>query len=70
VAGVDVEQWHRDVGRAERLFREAQQADGVLAAGKQQGRPLELGGDFAHDVDRLGFEVLQMVEMVANSSEI
>ncbi len=64
MAGVHVQKRHRDVGRAERLFGEAQQADGILAAGEQQGRALELRGDFTHDVNRLGFEILQMVEMV------
>ena len=38
MAGVDVEQRHRDVGGAEGLFRQAQQADGVLAAGEEQRR--------------------------------
>ena len=56
---------HRDVGGAEGLLRQAQQADGILAAGEQQGGPLELGGDFAHHVDGLGFQILEMVEMVA-----
>jgi len=42
-------------------FREPQQADGVLAAGEQNGRALELGGDFTHDVNRLGFQVLQVI---------
>ena len=64
MAGFDVQKRHRDVGRAKRLFREAQQADGILAAGKKQGGALKFPGDFAHDVNRLGFEILQMVEMV------
>ena len=65
MAGVDVEKRHRDVRRTERLFREAQQADGILAAGKEQGGALKFGRDFTHDVNRLGFEILQMVEMIA-----
>ncbi len=64
VAGVHVEKRHRDVRRAERLLRQAQQADGILAAGKEQGRALELGGDLTHDVDGFGFQILQMVEVV------
>ena len=63
--GVDVEQRHREVGGAKGLLREAQQADGVFAAGEEQRRPLEVGRDFAHHVDGLGLQVLQMVEMVA-----
>ncbi len=46
--------------RPERLLGQAQQHDRVLAAGEQQHRPLELGGDLAHDVDRLGLERTQM----------
>ena len=65
VAGFDVQKRHRNVRRTERLFREAQQADGILAAGKEQGGTFKLGGDFAHDVNRLGFEILQMVQMIA-----
>jgi hypothetical protein len=33
-----------------------QHDDRVLAAGEQQHRPLELGGDLADDVDGLGLE--------------
>jgi hypothetical protein len=65
VAGLDVQERHGNVRRAERLFREAQQADGILAAGKEQGGTLKFGGDFTHDVNRLGFQILQMIEMIA-----
>ncbi len=64
VAGFDVKKRHRNVRRAERLLREAQQADGILAAGEEQGGALEFSGDLTHDVNRLGFQILQMVEMV------
>ena len=64
VAGLDVQERHGNVRGAERFFREAQQADGILAAGKEQGGAFKLGGDFAHDVNRLGFQILQMVKMV------
>jgi hypothetical protein len=64
VAGLDVEERHWDVRGAKGLFREAQQADGILAARKEQGGALELGGDLAHDVDRLRFEMLQMIKMI------
>ena len=61
MAGFHVEKRHRNVRRAKRFFREAQQADGIFAAGKKQGGALEFGGDFTHDVNRLRFEKLQMV---------
>ena len=32
----------------------------ILADRIQHHRPLELGRDFAHDVDALGFELLEM----------
>ena len=61
VAGLDVQERHRNVRRTERLFRETQQADGILAAGKKQDGTFKLGRDFTHDVNRLGFQILQMV---------
>jgi len=61
MAGFDVQKRHRNVRRTKRFFREAQQADGILAAGKKQGRALEFARDFTHDVNRLRFEILQMV---------
>ena len=44
----------------ERLLREPEQHDRVLAAREEQHRPLALGGDLAHDVDRLGLELVEM----------
>lgn len=64
VAGLDVEERHGDVGGAEGLFCEAQDADGILAAGEEEGGAFELGGDFAEDVDGLGFELVEVIEMV------
>ena len=54
--------------RAERLLGQAQQHDRVLAAAEQQHRPLELGGDLAHDVDRLGLERVQVGQLGCGSS--
>jgi hypothetical protein len=62
VARVDVQQRERDAARRERLLGQPQQHDRVLAAGEQQRRPLALGGDLAHDVDRLGLEVVEMAQ--------
>ena len=60
VPGVDVHEREREARRAERLLGQAQQDDRVLAAAEEQDRPLELGGDLAHDVDGLGLEGLQV----------
>ena len=60
VARVDVHHREREARRAERLLGESQQHDRVLAAGEQQHGTLELGGDLAHDVDRLGLEGVEM----------
>jgi hypothetical protein len=68
VAGLDVEERHRQVGRPEGLFGEAQEADGILAAGEEQRGPLELGRHLAHDVDGFGLQVLEMVKMVGGHS--
>ena len=65
VAGLDIQERHGDVGWTERLFGEAQQTDGVFAAGKEQGRTFKLGGHFTHDVDGFRFQVLQMIQMIA-----
>ena len=64
VAGVDVHHRERQPAGPERLERQMQHDDGVLAAGEQQHRPLELGGHLADDVDRLGLQRPQMAEFV------
>ena len=64
VAGVDVHEREREPARPERLLCEPQQHDRVLAAGEEQHRPLSLGGDLAHDVDRLGLELVEVRERV------
>ena len=68
MAGLDVQKRHGNLRRPKRLFRQAQQTDGILAARKEQGGTLKLGGDFAHDVNRLGFQKLQMIEMIGTHS--
>ena len=52
----------------EGLLGQAQQHDRVLAAGEQQHRALELRGDLAHDVDRFGFERVEVGELVRHGS--
>jgi hypothetical protein len=61
MARVDVQHGEREAPRPERLLGQPQQHDRVLAAGEQQHRALELGGDLAKDVDRLGLERMQVI---------
>ena len=49
----------------ERLLGQPQQHDRVLAAGEQQDRPLELGGDLAHDEDGLRLELAKVGQRLA-----
>ena len=62
VPGVDVHDREREPSRPEGLLGEPQQHDRVLAAGEEQHRALALGGDLAHDVDRLGLELVEVRE--------
>ena len=63
VPGVDVHHRERQARRPERLERDVEHHDAVLAAREQQHRPLELGRDLAQEVDRLGFERVEMREI-------
>ena len=60
VPRVDVQQREREAGRAERLLRQAQEDDGVLAAAEHQRQALALRGDLPHDVDGFRLEGAQM----------
>src|SRR3954469_23289551 len=64
VARVHVHERERERRRAERLRGQAQQDDRVLAAAEQQHGLGQLGRDLAHDVDRLGFEDVQVGQLV------
>jgi len=64
MAGVHVQERHRDVRRAEGLLGEAQEADGILAAREQDGGAFEFSRHFAHDVNAFRLEVLQVVEVI------
>ncbi len=64
VLGVDVHQREREPRRPERLLRQAQHDDGILAAGEQQCGIPALSRDLAHDVDGLAFQRIQMGEDV------
>ena len=65
VPGVDMHHRERQAARPERLERQMQHDDGVLAAGEQQHRPLELRGHLPNDVDGLGLQRAQMAQLVA-----
>ena len=67
VPRVDVQQRERQRRRREGLHGEVQHDDRVLAAGEEDHRPLELPGHLPHDVDRLGLEVVQMVQPVCRA---
>src|SRR6185312_6549708 len=67
VAGVHVHDRERELPRSERPAREMQEHDRVLAAGEQQHGLLELRRHLADDVDRLGFELLEVVHQTAHS---
>src|SRR3954449_6415463 len=64
VARVHVHERERERRGAERLLGQAQKDDRVLAAAEEQDRPRQLGRHLAHDVDRLGFEDVQMGQLV------
>ena len=68
VARVDVHEREREAAGAKRLLGQAQQHDRVLAAAEQQHRLRQLGGDLAHDVDRLGLELLQVGQAAGHAS--
>src|SRR3954466_15492508 len=64
VARVHMHQRERERRRAEGLLGEAQQHDRVLAGAEQQHGLGQLGRHLAHDVDRLGFEDVEMCQLV------
>ncbi|MGX1153831.1 hypothetical protein RKD39_001409 [Streptomyces albogriseolus] len=64
VPGVHVEQRERHRRGRERLQRQVQHDDGVLAAGEQDHRLLELTRHLAEDVHGLGLEGVQVGEGV------
>jgi hypothetical protein len=62
--GVDLQDRERDLRREERLLREPQHHDGVLAAREHQDGLLELGGDLTEDVDRLRLQLVELTQPV------
>jgi hypothetical protein len=63
VARVDVHHREGELARSEGLLRQAQEHDRVLAAREEEHRPLELGRELAHDVNRLRLELVEVGEM-------
>src|SRR6476661_160144 len=70
VPGVHVQHRERDARREERLLRQAQHDDGVLAAGEEQDGLLELRDDLTHDVDRLGLEDVELAQLVVRAGGV
>src|SRR4051794_28175288 len=64
VPGVHVEQGEGHRRRREGLQRQVQHEDGVLAAGEEDHRPLELARHLTEDVHRLRLQRVQMRERV------
>jgi len=65
VPGVDVQQRKWEAARPKRFFRQPQQDNGVLAAGKQQRRIFALRSHFPQDVDGFAFQRVEMGKAVA-----
>ena len=53
---VNVHDRKREAAGPERLLCDPKQHERVLSSREEQYRTLELGGDLAHDCDRLCFE--------------
>ena len=69
VSGIDVDEWEGHACGPEGFACKPCHDDRVLAAGKEQGGVLKLGGSFAKDEDRLGFELVEVAEVVAGHGD-
>ena len=65
VSGVDVDEREGHACGPESLACEPCHDNRVLAAGEEQGGVLKLRGGFAENEDRLGFELVEVAEVVA-----
>ena len=61
MAGIDMEERKRNFRRPEGLGGEVGHNNGILAAGKKQGRILKLRGRLAQDKNRFGLKLAEMV---------
>ena len=59
-----IKKYHRNIRRAKGLFGQSQDTNGILAAGEKDGWPFKLSDHFTQDMNRLGFEILQVVKMI------
>ena len=64
VAGIDVDERERRAGGPEGFFGEPCHDDGVFAAGEKESWVLELRRGFPEDENRLGFELIEVGEVV------
>ena len=62
-AGIDVQQREGNRAGVEGLLRQAQHDGRVLADGVEHHRAFKFGGNFAHDVNALGFEQAEIVDL-------
>ena len=69
VSGIDVDEWEGHACGPEGFACKPCHDDRVLAAGKEQGGILKLRGGFAKDEDRLGFELVEVAEVVVGHGE-
>ena len=67
VSRVDMHERERELRGTERLLREVHHHDRVLASREHERGTLELRSHFAHDVDRLGFERLEVRQFVVGA---
>jgi hypothetical protein len=65
---VDMQEWKGRAGRMERLHRQVQHDGGVLADGIEHHRLGEGGGHLAENMDRFGFEPLQVGQAGGHST--
>ena len=65
VSGIDVDEWEGHACGPEGFACEPCHDDRVLSAREEERWVLKLGGSFAKDEDRLGFELVEVAEVVA-----
>ena len=65
VSGIDVDEWEGHACGPEGFACEPCHDDRVLAAREEERWVLKLRGGFAKDEDRLGFELVEVAEVVA-----
>ncbi len=64
VASIDMDEWEGRTSGPESFFRKPCHDDGVFTAREEEGGVFELGGGLAEDEDRLGFELVELGQIV------